>query len=198
MIAVLGLYNCGSSAIAGMLDALGVNMGAPYWHGHATDGACYFEPLDLGHHLRRWWNEPRMIEMQTRQRRVAFLKAWAALQKTVGTPVGAKHPLLSLSGLDLLEAWGPQTRFIWSHRPLGESIDGLRRRPDWFSGHDAEDIQCRLWHALAMSESRLRPVRMEWKQVKADPIAAAYKLAEIAGIQVSHATIRKAAAVIRD
>jgi hypothetical protein len=30
-----------------------------------------------------------------------------------GIHCGAKHPLLSLSAGDVLEAWGPETRFIW-------------------------------------------------------------------------------------
>jgi hypothetical protein len=38
-----------------------------------------------------------------------------------------KHPLLSLCGEDLVQAWGPETRFVRCCRPLADSIDSLRR-----------------------------------------------------------------------
>ena len=36
-------------------------------------------------------------------------------------------PLLSLCGEDLVQAWGPETRFIRCCRPLEDSIDSLKR-----------------------------------------------------------------------
>jgi hypothetical protein len=41
--------------------------------------------------------------------------------------VGAKHPLLSLCGEDLVQAWGPETHFVRCCRPLEDSIDSLKR-----------------------------------------------------------------------
>lgn len=43
-IAVLGLYNSGSTCVAGILDRLGVDMGAPFW---ASETDNYYE------HMRR-------------------------------------------------------------------------------------------------------------------------------------------------
>jgi len=50
-VAVLGLYRSGSSAAAGVLHHLGVEMGAPYFEDH-------FESAQLAKRLRRWWHEP--------------------------------------------------------------------------------------------------------------------------------------------
>ena len=67
-IAVLGLYNSGSTVIAGMLHRLGVNMGQPFWQTSADGAACnHYEPYDLSWHLRRWWDEPRAVERAPRR-----------------------------------------------------------------------------------------------------------------------------------
>ena len=58
---------------------------------------------------------------------ISFLEAGRA------THVGAKHPLLSLCGDDLVEAWGPAVRFIWTWRPLDESIASIRRTDWWWA-----------------------------------------------------------------
>jgi hypothetical protein len=54
-IAVLGLYRSGSSAAAGVLHHLGVEMGAPYWMDN-------YESARLARRLRRWWHEPDLHE----------------------------------------------------------------------------------------------------------------------------------------
>jgi len=134
--AVLGLYNSGSTALAGMLHRLGANMGPPFWENSDDDSAVnYYESYDLSWHLRKWWNEPRIAECVSSRHRIEFLKRWVNLQQCAGqAPVGAKHPLLSLCGPDLVEAWGAETLFFWSWRPLRESVAGLQRR-GWFPGH---------------------------------------------------------------
>ncbi len=137
-VAVLGTYRCGSSLVASMLDALGVDMGAPYY-------SDYFEPADLSTSLRRWWNEPQLVTNEPTSSRVYQLRQWAETRATKPW-VGAKHPLLSLSSQDLLRAWGPGTKFIWCNRPLDESIASLERL-DWWP--QAEVIQTTLFKAVA-------------------------------------------------
>ena len=145
-IAVLGLYNSGSTAVAGMLHRLGVNLGPPFWGGD-TDPSNFYEPYDLSWHLRRWWTEPELKLCVTTDHRVKVLRAWAAFQEAIGpAPIGAKHPLLSLAGPDLLAAWGPETRFVWTWRPLANSVAALQRRA-WFPGREPS-IQETLRNAL--------------------------------------------------
>lgn len=192
-IAVVGLYNSGSTAIAEMLHLLGVYMGGPpFWHPQDS----HFEPYELSFHLRRWWDEPHIVETVSRDERVAYLGKWIELQECSSSIVGAKHPLLSLCGPDLREAWGDETLFIWSYRSLGESIEGVRRR-GWFSGYE-ESLQRSLWNALHEFESSgARIEKINWAQAKSDPAWAARELVAITGITTESERIEAAAASIK-
>ncbi|HET9651231.1 MAG TPA: hypothetical protein VFP36_03525 [Usitatibacter sp.] len=199
-IAVLGLYNSGSTGVADMLHHLGVCMAPPFWEvSDSTAENNFYEPYELSWHLRKWWDEPRAVEQVPASVRVNYLRQWALLQESLGASpvIGATHPLLSLCGEDLLEAWGADTRFLWSWRPLAESIAGLERR-EWFAA-DAGALQRRLWDALERfdrSHPRLA-VKLDWNEVKADPVRGARALAAFAGIDADEERVRQAAARIR-
>jgi hypothetical protein len=188
-IAVLGLYNSGSTAVAGMLHALGVNMGPPFW-------AEFYEPCDLSWHLRRWWQEPLGSESVSMSQRVNCLRKWVELQECLeDAPVGAKHPLLSLCGPDLLEAWGEETLFIWSYRSLAQSVEGLKRRR-WWPGQE-ENLQRRIWQALHEFErSGARVLRMEWPRLKADAAWGVRELADQIEIKPTPDQMLAAAAIV--
>jgi hypothetical protein len=127
--------------------------------------------------------------------RMHFLRAWIQLQESTGAEhCGAKHPLLSLCGADLLEAWGPGTRFIWSYRPLEESIAGLERR-HWFKGFDATRIQRQLWSALHDFENQhgAAMIRLPWPLIKHDPAWGVDQLCSLLGLKRSKAIVGQAA-----
>lgn len=196
--AVLGLYNSGSTAIAGMLHRMGVNMGPPFFVN--SDDASpdnHYEPRDLSHRLRQWWDEPLLIERAAAWRRVYYLKRWIKRQERNGGPiVGAKHPLLSLCGEDLCKAWGESTPLIWCYRPLADSISGLVRR-GWFKGREAE-MQQRLWQALCeLERSGVNMIRIDWDWVRSEPQAAVDRLANILRIQPPLERLKSAADFIR-
>jgi hypothetical protein len=120
-IAVLGVYRSGSTAVAGALHRLGVDMGPPYFEG-------FYESAGLSKQLRKWFDEPRLVEKVGPAKRVRVLADWIKEREAGGARwVGMKHPLLSLCGDDLVQAWGPETRFIRCCRPLEDSIDSLKR-----------------------------------------------------------------------
>jgi len=120
-IAVLGVYRSGSTAVAGALHRLGVDMGPPFFEG-------FYESAGLSQQLRRWWDEPRLREKVGQAQRVRSLAQWIEERERGGARwVGMKHPLLSLCGEDLVQAWGPETRFIRCCRPLEDSINSLKR-----------------------------------------------------------------------
>lgn len=97
MIAVLGLYNSGSTALAGALHRLGVDMGAPFWRdSDDRSPRNYYEPWDLSCRLRSWWDEPEAREAVNQATRVAYLRDWRRRAGRCPGPAGAKHPLLSL------------------------------------------------------------------------------------------------------
>ena len=170
-IALLGLYNSGSTALAGALHRLGVHMGAPYWY--SSDERApnnFYEPWDLACLLRMWWNEPDIRENTDRQTRVACLSNWLRLRQCYyQSTVGAKHPLLCLCADDLVTAWGADTIFLWAYRPLDESIERLRARK-WFAYRE-EPLQRRLWQTLEDFCVRQPHLRVDYQRLRSDPAA---------------------------
>jgi Sulfotransferase family len=142
-IAVLGLYRSGSTVVAGVLQHLGVDMGAPFYD-------RYYESDWLSKQLRQWWDEPHsphLREKVAQPKRVRMLAEWIQKREQAGAKwVGMKHPLLSLCGEDLMKAWGEKTKFIRCCRPLDESVESMKRGMG-FRG-DARLVQGTLLAAL--------------------------------------------------
>jgi len=173
-IAVIGLYRSGSTAAAGLLHHLGVDMGAPFW-------GDYYEPRALSAQLREWWNEPHLEPQVDSATRVAGLRKWIDDRAASGQRcVGCKHPLLSLCGDDLLEAWGPDTRFIWTYRPLAESIESLVRC-NWWPKH-AERAQKILWKAAHEFFAKTEHLRVEFTEMLDNPQRQAARIVEYLGL----------------
>ena len=191
-VAVLGLYRSGSSAVAGVLHHIGVDMGAPFYRDH-------YESRKLAARLRRWWSEPYGTEAYPRSERVRKLGDWVAFLEMGGaTHVGAKHPLLSLCGDDLVEAWGPEVKFIWTDRPLAESIASIKREAWWGGNEPAmEHIQRQLWDEVHRFFSRQEHLRIEFADTLADPERQIRRIAEYVGIQPDEARIAAALAWVR-
>ena len=149
-IAILGLYNSGSTALANILSILGVDMGDVNWA---------YEDTSMVSFLSAAWDEPYgNPKIYSPEQRVQRLHDWMMSREdsTNSTQVGLKHPLLSLSAPDALAAWGNDTLFVWAHRPLSKSIAGLNRR-QWFApahlskahgDQQRANIQTKLWRAL--------------------------------------------------
>lgn len=158
-IAVLGLFNSGSTIIAGVLDKLGVNMGQPYWYNH-------YESLVLKNHLVKWWNEPELTERVSREHRIYEFRKWLRAQESQDSAaIGVKHPFLCLSGDELKEAWGEDTRFIWAHRPLEDSIERLVKR-QWYG--DPVILQTNLWRPLKEFFSTTAHLKIEYMAMRRD------------------------------
>lgn len=161
VVAVLGTYSSGSSAIAGVLHHLGVVMGEQLYGGH-------FEAAWVADQLRRWWSEPDLEETATSTERIAVFRQWLHdMQRDSRSAVGLKHPLLALCCDDLAEAWGSETKFIWSHRALEESIASLQRRA-WWPGKE-QAIQSRLYSAAETFFSNRPHLTIEFSDLKAHP-----------------------------
>lgn len=193
-IAVLGLYNSGSTALAGALHRLGVHMGPPYWYNSDEDAKDnYYEPWDLGCQLRYWWNEPLLRENTDGRIRIACLANWLRMRQAIHPGVvGAKHPLLCLCGEELVTAWGQNTIFLRTWRPLEESIARLKAR-NWFSPHE-DRLQRILWQALEQFCARRLHFTVEYPHWRTEP---AVVLREIADYAHLHPTAAQFAAAER-
>ncbi|HEX4522813.1 MAG TPA: hypothetical protein VH704_04780 [Casimicrobiaceae bacterium] len=189
-IAVLGLYRSGSSAAAGVLHHLGVEMGAPYWMDN-------YESARLARRLRRWWHEPDLQERFPPGERVRKLRDWISFLEAGGaTHIGAKHPLLSLCGEDLVEAWGPGVRFIWTWRPLDESIASIRRT-GWWPEPLGEKLQHRLWDDVNGFFAGREHLRVDFSHMVADPAREIRRIADYVDLLPDNDRFAAALASIR-
>jgi hypothetical protein len=181
-VAVLGLYRSGSTAVAGVLHHLGVDMGPPFFHN-------YYESAWLSQKLRVWWNEPENTTKTPATKRIRILKRWIQKQETRGSKwVGMKHPLLSLCGPDLMAAWGPSVRFIWTCRPLEKSINSLVKLK-WWSDSRSEHTQRSLWTATANFLEDREHLRIDFSQMMAEPRQQVLCLADYLGLKTTEAQI---------
>ncbi len=189
-IAVLGLYRSGSSAAAGVLHHLGVEMGAPYWMDN-------YESARLARRLRRWWDEPDLQERFPPTERVRKLRDWISFLEAGGAShVGAKHPLLSLCGDDLVEAWGPTVRFIWTWRSLDESIASIRRT-GWWPEPKGEKLQRRLWDEVNRFFAGREHLRVDFSDMLADPGREIRRMAEYVELRPDNDRFAAALASVR-
>jgi hypothetical protein len=183
-IAVLGVYRSGSTAVAGALHHLGVDMGPPFFEG-------FYESAGLSKQLRRWWDEPRLVEKVGQSKRVRALEQWIKEREAGGARwVGMKHPLLSLCGDDLVQAWGSETRFIRCCRPLGDSIDSLKRLGRTVNG---EFLQGTLMAALDRFLAGREHLAVEFANLMGNPRREVERLMEY--LQITADTEKIAAAI---
>jgi hypothetical protein len=195
-IAVLGTYRSGSSAVAGILHHLGVDMGKPFWQPLTPGATPYYESASLGDQLRLWWEEPALQEKTPKAERVPVLAQWVEGQERAGAKqVGAKHPLLSLCGEDLLEAWGDATHFIWSHRPLEESIHSLTAL-GWWPGSE-EFVQRQLRDAASRFFERQPHLRVELADLTSHPSREVDRIIQYLRIAPDNEQIRSAVGCIQ-
>jgi hypothetical protein len=183
-IAILGLYSSGSTAVAGILHHLGVEMGSPFCYN-------YYESAWLARQLRIWWNEPFLQEMIPKKVRIQILTNWIQEQELRGNSqwVGMKHPLLSLCADDIVEAWGKDIRFIWSCRPLENSINSLDSRDWWTNG---EIVQGTLWSALTRFFKQQPHLRIEFSQMMTHPEKEIGRIIEYVGMTPSKEQVKSA------
>jgi hypothetical protein len=175
-VAVLGLYRSGSTAVAGVLHRLGVDMGPPFFQN-------FYESAWLSEKLRAWWNEPENTEKAPASKRVRVLKRWIQKQERRGSKwVGVKHPLLSLCGQDLVTAWGQSARFVWTCRPLEKSIHSLVKL-NWWTDSKSEHSQRTLWNATTDFLVNREHLRIDFAQMMAEPRIQVVRLAEYLGLK---------------
>ena len=174
-VAVLGLYASGSSAIARVLENLGIYMG---------EDLCndFCEPIDLKKKLRSWWSEPELVTACDSNTRMIELRKWLNVNREKAKlhwgycGVGAKHPLLSLCAKELGEAWGSDTKFIWSRRTLEESITSLIRL-GWFPGKETR-VQKTLWRDIIRFLKDRSHLAIDHDQLLANPVENVERIAD--------------------
>lgn len=130
VIAVVGPFRSGTSAVAGVLHRLGVSMGKGLKPANAANPGGYYESFQLARLCRLSYKEPLMKEMIVRKRRVQLLREWLQSRGKETGPIGAKHPTLCLIIPDIIEAW-PRLKIVCTERPMEESQASMRRIGWW-------------------------------------------------------------------
>ena len=141
VLAVLGPYRGGTSAVAGAAHNLGVIMSHTFFMGgvKASPKGC-FEAKRLYDICWKCYPEPKFVEGKPRRRRVEMLRGWYNGRKgEVNKVIGAKHPKLCLMVPEILEAW-PNVKFLVVNRPIEESAESLRRLGWWRKAWKPEDL----------------------------------------------------------
>ena len=195
VIAVLGPYRGGTSAVAGAMHNMGIIMGHKFFGGgqSASPRGC-FEAEMLYKLCMACYNEPDFREVASRFQRVDMLRKWAAGRNRDGSVIGAKHPKLCLMVPEMCEAW-PNCKFIVCHRDIKHSIASLRKLGWWAKVSPPETLIPRLINARDAALKNVpadRQFHIEYEQLLADPETTLKAVATFAGVEPTPAHYRKA------
>jgi tetratricopeptide (TPR) repeat protein len=198
IIVVLGPLGGGTSAVASVLHHLGVFMGTRFdasyrelhqiWEDADISALCrraitlpsgefQMEPLLFQEKLRIWADDHR------RAARIAGLRP------------GVKHPLLCVA-VDLLpDAWGPFVPVVVD-RPFAKIVATLNRL-DWFE--DEQERAESMRHLIAardLSLANTAKVRVDFEDLRANPVPVIRRLADELDLGVTQAQVEAAANTI--
>lgn len=190
MVAVVGPFRGGTSCTAGVLNNLGIYMGAKFKPANKANPKGFFEAQALAQICRQSFKEPWMRERVRKDRRTEQLKQWGDNRKREANAkkivmAGGKHPTLCLMVEELVEAWGPMTKFVAVNRPLADvkaSLDKLRW--GWCSRAKAgipPMMRMKRDKALESIDPN-NVIQLEFKELLADPDEQIHRLADLLGI----------------
>lgn len=197
MVAVLGPYSGGTSAVAGTLHNLGVSMGRVFEFPDKTNEKGNFESQDLVNMCRRFFSEPWLTENFPPAKRVELLRIWADGHtnsfKGVCDIVGGKQPMMCMMGHELVDAW-ENPYFISVERELEEVVNSLVRR-NW--GWPIEACLLVSEQLISAREAFLSttdcPVmRLSYRLLTTAPEIAIRSICEFLSIKPSEQKVRRA------
>lgn len=186
---VLGPWHGGTSAVAGVLHALGAQMGEPWSSGSRTNYPHY-EEKNLFHTLHRLINEnafvddPRSVvstinrqevESELRGLFASSLQAW-------------KHPFLCLVAQEIVSACEANCRFIVVDRPVEKVVAALQAS-GWFGSPSPEILRRAVTSLISQRDAIMdrihqdRVLRVSYEKMLDDPAESVARIAGFAGLQ---------------
>jgi len=195
VLAAVGPYRGGTSAVAGAVHQLGISMGNHFFQGtkEASPRGC-FEALALYQACMRCYPEPAFQEGQPRKRRVDTLRGWLNGRRGDGRVIGAKHPKLCLMVPEMLEAW-PECKFLVVRRPIEESVASLTKLGWWRRRQDPHRLIRRLINTRDKDLENVpkdRVLRIEFADFLADTRGHLEKIAAFAQVAPTEKQYEKA------
>ena len=185
--AVMGTYFNGINTLAGVMKELGLFLGVDLGN-PATDQPHFFEDTYLGEICRNSFSEPWLEEKNSQIDRIAHLRRWAGLQckhmpKEAKILCG-KHPVLSLMGAELMEAWkepnGFKPKFICIERDANECYKSMQKVSWCWHPSAAKYSFHRLAEAREEFFKKYQPplLRIDYEAMKAEPERTITELCE--------------------
>ena len=181
--AVMGTYFSGINMLAGVMREfrlfLGMELGEPQnpYHPH------FFEDTYLSEICRNSYSEPWLEEKKSHIDRINHLRHWAGVQcKNMPKEmkiVYAKHPILSLMGAEIMEAWN-EPKVICVDRSPEECYESMKRVSWCWHPSAAKYSFNRLAEAREEFFEKYHPslLRISYDGMKAEPERILSKLCE--------------------
>ena len=195
IIVVLGPRCGGTSAVAGVLNHLGVFMGADFtWAYRDMDET--WEDSRLSQLCRRAFNERSLQLQMDPQSFEVKLRNWAdqhrRAARMAGRRPGAKDPLLCLAIDFLRDACGPVVPVV-VHRPVEKVVASLNRL-GWFADEqERAESTAHLISARDLALAGTAKVTIDFEVLRATPAAVIRRLADELGLEVTEAQLQAAA-----
>jgi len=210
-VVVLGCHRSGTSMVAGMLHALGVNMGERFREPDQHNSGGYWEDLDwrdLDQHILAaaggsWWEPPSMRSILGCAPLFSpGARALADVRDARGGPWGFKDPRACLTLPTYVDVLADNTLFVVVDRDLTAVLDSLQRRAT-LRGYVMQNPKGLVVEYLARRERFLaqvdpgRVMRLWYEAVTTRPTRWAEKLAQGLGLEVSASQIAAAALMVQ-
>jgi hypothetical protein len=194
IIVVLGPYCGGTSAVAKVLDHLGVFMGTNFdwsyrephdtWEDSSVSQLCRRAFREPGGQLRM---DPDSLEAQ--------LRSWAddhrRAARVAGRPPGVKHPMLCVAVDFIRDAWGPVVPVV-VERPFADVVTSLNRLGWWSDEQERAESTSHLIAARDRALAGAATVRIDFRALRATPADVIRRLADELGLEITEAQVEAA------
>jgi len=201
-VVIMGTYFSGINTLAGAMQQMGLFLGSELGDQKEANVPLFFEDAYLGEICRSCFSEPWLIEQVPFLDRTNHLRRWAGIQcrekpKQTRYFCG-KHPILSLMGKELMEAWN-NPKVICTDRPDDESYKSMQTMPwGWHptaAKHSFEML--RNAREAFFTEEQPDLLRFDYDQLKSDPRATVLKICNFLGIHPPREQRERAIAFIK-
>lgn len=197
MLAVVGPFSGGTSAVAGALHKLGVSMGQSFAKGDAVNVQGHFEAAELRRFCWQMFDEPWMTEKLDREARERLLRIWAAghckNHRGKCQLIGGKHPSFCFLGPELEAAW-KRPVFLSVERDVDEVVNSLSRRNWGWSVESCFNLTQQMIASrdqfLATTESPV--IRLRYDDLRQQPEQTLRKLCRVLPLKPSLAELKNA------
>ena len=181
--AVMGTYFSGINTLAGTMNELGLPLGLKMDEPSEPKQPHFFEDVYLREICRNSYYEPWLEEKRPQIERINHLRRWAGLQcKNMSQEVKlicGKHPMLSLMGAEIMEAW-KEPKFICIERSPEESYESMKKVPWCWHPSAAKYSFNRLAEAREEFFEKYQPplLRISYETLKSEPRRVIWELCD--------------------